>query len=65
MEQIFVGALGAVLAYLLLRSLLRLVPGLAMGVMIFIVGFVALRLVMPETFCATPWPAFIGFMCGR
>jgi len=63
-EQMLVGALGAILAYLLLRSLLRALPGMAMGVLLFVVGFVALRLVMPEAFCSVRWPAAVAFMCG-
>jgi uncharacterized membrane protein YkgB len=65
LQQILVGAVGALLGYLLLRTLVRSIAGIAMGLLIFIVAFVALRLVMPDTFCAVRWPAPIASMCAR
>ena len=62
-EQMLVGAAGVVLAYLLLRSLARAIPGLAMGVLVLVIGLVGLRLAMRETFCSVQWPAVVAFMC--
>lgn len=65
LQQLLVGALGAILAYLLLRALLRSIVGLAMVALLFVIAFVALRLAMPETLCSVKWPAAIAFVCDR
>lgn len=64
-EQVVVGAVGAVAALLVLRSVLRALPGLAMAALLLVIGFVALRLVMPAAFCSVQWPAVVAFMCSR
>jgi len=64
-EQVLVGAAGVVLAYLLLKSFLRALPGLAMVILLAVTGLVALRLAMPEAFCSVQWPAAVAFVCGR
>ena len=64
-QQIIVGAVGALLGYLILRSIVRSLGRLAWIGLILVVAIVALRVVLPGTLCAVRWPAPIASMCSK
>jgi len=64
-QQIIVGAVSALLGYLILSSIVRSLGRMAWIGLILVVAFVALRIVLPDTLCAVRWPAPIASMCSK
>ena len=64
-QQVLVGAVSALLGYLVLGSIVRSMARLAMLGLILIATFAALLTVMPDTMCAVRWPEPIASMCAH
>ena len=64
-QQIIVGAVGALLGYLILSSIVRSLGRIAMIGLILVAAFAALRIALPDTLCTVRWPAPIASMCSK
>ena len=64
-QQLIVGAVGALLGYLILGPIMRSLGRLAMLGLILVVAFATFRIVFPESICAVRWPAPIASMCSK
>ena len=64
-QQIIVGAVGALLGYLVLSSIVRSLGRMAWIGLILVIAFAALRIALPDTLCTVRWPAPIASMCSK
>ena len=64
-QQIIVGAVGALLGYLILSLIMRSLGRMAWIGLILVVAFATLRIVLPEFTCAVRWPAPVASMCSK
>jgi hypothetical protein len=64
-HQIIVGAVAALLGYLILGPIMRSLGRIAMLGLILVVAFATLRIVLPDIACVVRWPAPIASMCSK
>ncbi len=64
-QQIIVGAVGALLGYVVITTIVRSIWHIAVAGLLLIVAFAGFQALLPGPFCKVPWPALLAPACSR